>query len=114
MIKNICPSPQTSYIRIEKKTNYSVIDNDFLRRRDLSWKAKGILTYILSLPDDWVINLTEIRKHATDGYTSFRSGWSELVKAGYVERAPVRDRATQRIKYWETIVYEKPHDRLNR
>lgn len=94
----------TEFIRVEKNRNYTVIHNQFLRRKDLSWKAKGILAYILSLPDDWNINLKEVMTHATDGEASFRSGWKELSDKGYVKRKPVRDK--QRIKYWETIIYE--------
>ncbi|AMB93604.1 hypothetical protein [Aerococcus sanguinicola] len=114
MIKHICPSPQTSYFRIKKTSNYSVIDNDFLHRSDLSWKAKGILAYLLSLPDDWVIRIETVKAQATDGKTSFRSGWTELVKQGYIERNPVRNGAGQRIKYWETVVYERPLYRMGR
>ncbi len=112
MIKHICPSPQTSYVRIEKVKNYTVMDNDFLRRSDLSWKAKGILAYLLTLPDDRVIKLKEIETHATDGASSFRKGWAELVQQGYIERNPIRDRSGRRIKYWETVVFERPLYRL--
>lgn len=97
---------KTEFMRVEKTKNYSVISNEFIRRKDLSWKAKGILTYILTLPDDWVINLKEIMTHATEGESAFRSGWKELTEAGYVTRKPVRD--GQRIKYWETIIRESP------
>jgi len=94
----------TKYYRVVKENNYSVISNEFIRRKDLSWKAKGILTYILTLPDDWKINLNEIMTHSTDGERSFRSGWKELETTGYIKRYPVRD--GQRIKHWETIIRE--------
>lgn len=94
----------TKYYRVVKNKNYSVISNDFIRRKDLSWKAKGILTYILTLPDDWKINLNEITTHAMDGEKSFRSGWKELEAAGYIKRYPVRN--GQRISHWETIIRE--------
>lgn len=94
----------TKYYRVVKNKNYSVISNDFIRRKDLSWKAKGILTYILTLPDDWKINLNEITTHATDGEKSFRSGWKELETAGHIKRYPVRN--GQRISHWETIIRE--------
>ena len=95
---------KTTFFRVEKNRNYSVISNEFLRRKDLSAKAKGILAYILHLPDDWNINLNEVMTHFTDGETSFRSGWKELAEKGYVERRPVRE--GQRIVRWETIVRE--------
>lgn len=107
----------TEFIRVEKSKNYTVIHNEFLRRNDLSWKAKGILAYVLSLPDDWNINLKELMQHATDGEGSFRSGWKELEEKGYAQRYPVKDEQTKRIKSWQTTIYEvaqkpyckKPH-----
>ena len=93
-------------MRVEKIKNYSVISNEFIRRKDLSWKAKGILTYILTLPDDWVININEIMTHATEGEKAFRSGWKELKDAGYVNRYPVRDKESNKITHWETVIRE--------
>ena len=96
----------TTFVRVEKNRNYTTIHNEFLKRKDLSWKAKGIMTYLLSLPDDWVVNLDEIKRNATDGESSFRSGWKELVSSGYVSRQPVRDKKTKKIDYWETVIKE--------
>lgn len=107
---------ETTIKRVLKTKNFSTIDNRYLRRNDLSWKAKGILTYILTLPDNWVIYLSEIEKHAVDGTASFRSGWNELKKAGYVERYPVRSADGTKIDRWETIVRENvdiPMDSLH-
>lgn len=97
---------KTEFMRVEKTKNYSVISNEFIRREDLSWKAKGILTYILTLPDDWVININEIMKHATEGEKAFRSGWKELKDSGYVNRYPVRDKESNKITHWETVIRE--------
>ncbi len=54
-------------IRVEKNRNYSVINNTGLRDERLSWKAKGILAYILTLPDDWVFYREELATHAKMG-----------------------------------------------
>lgn len=97
---------RTEFIRVIKDRNYTVIHNQFLKRDDLSWKAKGILAYILSLPDDWNINLKEVMTHATEGEKAFRSGWKELKDAGYVSRHPVRNEKTKKITHWETTVRE--------
>ncbi|XJS09874.1 hypothetical protein ACF3NG_06925 [Aerococcaceae bacterium WGS1372] len=97
---------KTEFMRVEKTKNYSVISNEFIRRKDLSWKAKGILTYILTLPDDWVINIKEVMTHATEGEKAFRSGWKELKDAGYVNRYPVRDKKSNKITHWETVIRE--------
>lgn len=105
---------RTEFIRVEKTNNFSIIHNGFLRRDDLSWKSKGILTYILSLPDDWNINLNEIMRHATEGEKAFRSGWKELTDAGYVERYAVRDDVTKKITHWETVVKENVDITMNK
>lgn len=94
-------------IRVKKETGYVVIDKTFLSDKRLSWKAKGIIAYMLSMPDDWVFYLDELSTHSTDGKSSFRSGLNELKKAGYVRRKKYRqDDGTFK---WETIVYERPH-----
>ena len=42
----------TTFVRVKKNKNYTTVHNGFIKRKDLSWKAKGIMTYLLSLPDD--------------------------------------------------------------
>ena len=95
--------------RVNKSKNYTTINNTGLRDERLSWKAKGILAYILSLPDDWVFYMEEIATHAKDKISSLYSGMKELKKYGYVKRFPVKDEKGKIIK-WETIVYEVPQE----
>lgn len=92
--------------RTAKESNYTVVDNGFISDPNLSWKAKGILLYLLSLPCDWNINLNEVQRHSTDGIKSLRTGIKELTDAGYTKRQPVRDENGV-IKEWETIIFEK-------
>lgn len=92
--------------RTAKESNYTVVDNGFISDPNLSWKAKGILLYLLSLPCDWNINLNEVQRHATDGIQSLRTGIKELTDAGYTKRQPVRDENGV-FKEWETIIFEK-------
>lgn len=94
-------------IRVKKDTNYVVMDKAFLNDTRLSWKAKGIMAYMLSMPDDWTFYLDELIKNSTDGKSSFRSGFNELKKNGYVRRER-RKREDGTFK-WETIVYERPY-----
>lgn len=93
-------------IRVAKNNNYVVMNRTALNDKRLSWKAKGIMAYLLSMPDDWVFYMEELQSHSTDGKASFQSGFKELKDCGYVERRPVRE--GQRIKEWETIVHEIP------
>lgn len=95
---------KTKFIKVKKTKNYTVINNEILKRDDISWKAKGIMCYVLSLPEDWTINLNEIMQNATEGKAAFRSGWKELVDLGYVERKPVYKDGL--IDFWETTVWE--------
>lgn len=93
-------------VRVAKNNNYVVMNRTALNDKRLSWKAKGIMAYLLSMPDDWVFYMEELQSHSTDGKASFQSGFKELKDCGYVERRPVRE--GQRIKEWETIVHEIP------
>lgn len=96
-----------SIVRVAKNSNYVVMNRTALNDKRLSWKAKGIMAYLLSMPDDWVFYMDELVTHATDGKASFQSGFKELKDCGYVERKPIRE--GQRIVRWETIVHEIPY-----
>ena len=67
-----------------------MIPNETLADKRLSWKAKGILSYLLSLPYDWEVYTSEVAKHSTDGIKSLNSGIQELIKLGYIERIVIR------------------------
>ncbi|TCJ79086.1 UNVERIFIED_ORG: DnaD/phage-associated family protein [Bacillus cereus] len=94
-------------LRVKKDHNYSVINNTGLKDKRLSWKAKGILAYILTLPDDWVFYREELSQHAKDGINSLRAGMKELKEYGYIKRFPIRDEKNKIVR-WETIIYEIP------
>jgi len=93
--------------RVNKDKNYTTINNTGLRDERLTWKAKGILAYILSLPDDWVFYMEEVATHAKDKLDSLRSGMKELKEHGYIKRFPIKDDKGKIIR-WETIIYEIP------
>ena len=65
---------------------YTVIGNAAAQDSQISWKAKGLLVYLLSLPRDWNIRLSELARHATDGIDSTRKAMDELLNAGYIQR----------------------------
>lgn len=95
-------------IRKDKKDNFTTIDNAYLQNKNLSFKAKGIMTYILSLPDDWIIYIDQLIATSKDGEGSFRSGLDELIKAGYIKRYPLIEKG--QIVAWQTEVYENIGD----
>ncbi|TYC49933.1 hypothetical protein ESZ50_04910 [Weissella muntiaci] len=70
-------------LRKKLRQNYTVVANEIIRDATLTWKARGILQYLLHLPEDWEIHLQEIAKHSVDGYASFMSGIKELREKGY-------------------------------
>jgi hypothetical protein len=67
---------------------YTVIGNEAAQDSSLSWKARGLLVYLLSLPRDWNIRISELANHATDGYDSTKRAMDELLKSGYIKRGP--------------------------
>ena len=71
---------------VKKKENFTTIHNNLILDESISWKAKGILIYILSKPVGWKYKSSEIAKNATDGRDSVRNGLKELVENGYISR----------------------------
>jgi Transcriptional regulators len=78
-------------VRAKRKTNFTIIGNTGLKDERLSLKSKGLLAYMLSLPDDWVFYETELIAHSKDGRDAVRSALKELEKAGYLERNQIRE-----------------------
>ncbi|EKN42937.1 helix-turn-helix domain-containing protein [Clostridium botulinum] len=82
---------QSTFYRQKKEKNYTVIDNTFIKDKSLSAKAKGLMCYLLSLPEDWRIYLSELQNNFTDGKDSIRSGIKELEKNGYLKKQILHD-----------------------
>ena len=97
-----------SIIRVAKNKNYTVIHNGFLTDSRLSLKAKGLLAYFLSKPDDWSFYTNEIFKNCKDGKDSISTAIKELISCGYVKRSRKRDEKGKFVRGSEFIVYETP------
>lgn len=82
---------ETVFIKTEKKTGYSVIDNRIIYDDRLSAKARMICVFTLSLPTDWVLNFDELCTHFKEGSASIRSGLNELKKFGYLSVEAIKD-----------------------
>lgn len=95
-------------IRVQKNTDYTIINNTSINDKRLSWKAKAIHVFMLSKPDNWTFYNEEIQQWAKDGMSSFTSGLSELKKLGYIKKE--RRRAAGGKFEWVTIVYEVPQN----
>ncbi len=88
---------------------YAQILRRSIQNPNLSLKAKGLLAYILSLPDDWQLRVGELPKHFTDGRFAIRAAMKELKETGYVKGRPVRNKENAFCGY-EFIVFEDPGD----
>ena len=73
-------------IRVVKNENpFAQIDKAPLEDPKLSFKAKGILAYLLSKPDDWKLQVADLENHSNDGERSIYSGIKELRQNGYCQ-----------------------------
>lgn len=95
-------------LRIKKRDHPFVqIDKRAIEDEGLSWKAKGLLCYLLSKPDDWKIYINELKKHSTDGRDATRSALNELMECGYVLRNRLHG-DNGKFQGFEYLVLESP------
>ena len=99
----------STIFRVEKNSNYTVMSNYHMMDYSLSYKAKGILSEILSLPPTWDYTLAGLAALANDGIDSVRSGVQELEDNGYINREQTRDELGRMSKN-EYVVFERPED----
>lgn len=93
--------------RTEKTGNYTVIDNDYLRNQNLSLKAKGLLTLMLSLPEDWRFSTVGLSLIMKESKNTIQAILKELEDNNYLERYKARDQRG-RFLYWGYNVFERP------
>ena len=93
--------------RIERTKNYTVMSNYHLRDKALSLKSKGLLSMMLSLPEDWNYTTRGLAKICKEGVDAIGGALRELETAGYIVRHQLRDRQG-RISDTEYVIYEQP------
>ena len=93
--------------RVEKNHSYTVMANHHLRDERLSLKSKGLLSVILSLPDDWRISIEGMTQFSADGKDAIRSAIRELTDTGYITRAQTHSEAGKFSGY-DYVVHETP------
>lgn len=93
-------------IHKEHKHNFTMIDNNLLADSNISWKAKGLLCYLLSKPEGWNVVIADLVNRSTDGHEAIRSAMRELRKYGYLE--DVFERVNGVIRDRTLIVRESP------
>ena len=92
----------------KKTSKYTTISNSFLRDKNLSLKAKGFLTVIMALPDDWDFSIKGICSVLKEGKTSVYSAVQELKENRYCKTTPSRDEKGLIIGL-DYVFYEEPY-----
>lgn len=93
--------------RVEKNQNYTVMSNHHLRNADLSLKSKGLLSQMLSLPEEWDYTLKGLSQINREGIDAIREAVRELERAGYVTRTRVRNEKGQ-LGAADYVIHEFP------
>ena len=94
--------------RIERNRDYTVMSNHHLRDTELSLKSKGLLSMMLSLPEEWNYTTRGLAAICKEGADCIGSALRELEQAGYIVRSRIRD-SKGKIVDVEYIIYETPH-----
>ncbi|MFR4310780.1 MAG: DUF6017 domain-containing protein [[Ruminococcus] torques] len=93
--------------RVERNTGYTVMSNHHLRNKELTLKAKGLLSQMLSLPEDWDYTLAGLSHINREKIDAIREAVKELEKAGYIVRSRERDEKG-RLRGADYVIYEQP------
>ena len=87
-----------SVCRVAKTRDFTIMSNHHLKNRNLSLKAKGLLSYMLSLPEDWNYTIGGLTVVCMEGRDAIREAVKELEQQGYVVRTRVRDEQFKTLK----------------
>jgi len=99
--------------RVDKTKDYTVMSNHHLRNTALSMKAKGLLSLMLSLPDNWDYTMFGLSTISADGQSSIRAAVAELENAGYLKRRRLRNDKGQ-LTETEYTILEQPETLANK
>ncbi len=95
---------EMAVFRVEKNRGYTVMSNHHLRNKDLSLKAKGLLSQMLSLPEDWDFTLKGLSLINREQIDAIRAAIRELEQAGYIVRSRERD-SQGRLRGADYVIY---------
>ena len=93
-------------IRAKRRQNFTVINNAVLADTRLSFRAKGVLVFVLAKPDDWAISERSLAQEGPDGRSAVASALTELEAAGYLQRRRVRN--ADGTLGWDNTVFDEP------
>jgi len=98
-----------SVVRVHKNANFTVMSNYHFKEKKMSLKSKGLLSLMLSLPDDWDYTVAGLVTLSADGKDSVNSALKELESFGYLTRTRLTD-AKGRFAGIEYNIYENPKE----
>lgn len=98
---------ETFFVKQHKKEKFTILDNTCIRDYRLSWKSKGLHTYLMALPEDWKIYISDLITRSSDGRDSLNTAIKELEEFGYLKRNFERTE-NGRFKQFCYVVFESP------
>ena len=95
---------------VRRKVNrgFTVVPREPISDERLSFEALGLLTFLLSRPDDWRVHLEQLRQRGGVGREKIQQMIRNLIDCGYVVRQQARDIATKQFGPFEYVVYDEP------
>lgn len=93
--------------RQKRKDNFTVVNNDILQNSKLSWATKGMLVYLLHLPDNWQINVADLSNRSRNGRDGTACIIKELMTEGYISRVKIKNEKSQ-FKGYDYTVTDEP------
>lgn len=97
----------STIIRVQKTQDFTIMSNYHFKDKDISLKAKGLLSQMLSLPEDWDYSIQGLAAINKEGVDAIKSTLKELEKYGYITRRRLRNKLGQ-LSQIEYTVYERP------
>lgn len=97
--------------RQKKNREFVTIDTHCLRNKNLKWDAKGLHSYLMQLPDDWKINVSDLEKRSLDKHDGTMSPMRALIAAGYVYRERINGEKGRFVGY-DYHLFERPEQTI--
>lgn len=99
--------PENIILMSRREDPFARVPKSLLNDSRLSWKAKGIISYLIGKPSDWKTNVLDVSLHSTDGVKAVRSAMNELKKLGYARLDKVQS-ANGKIAEWLWKISDSP------
>jgi hypothetical protein len=97
-------------IRRKVNSRFTVVPNEPVVDERLTFECLGLLTYLLSRPDNWTINLAQLRGRGGVGREKMQQLMRQLIELGYAVRRRDRDAESQQFGSWHYVIYDHPQN----